>query len=522
MVRLSLKTGSKSLAMSIISDVLTKIELQGGTNAMEKPVIDKLVRETITCHLGRIGSVFGEKNSYDESLFKTYQRRRLHQQFTPNFEESAPLPSYYEYKIQQSFPNDSPSDSTSKLFSKLFTKDEVTSVDFLDLDKNLFEAEEKVERFFSKVNYIKNLLASNDLDEAEKVFNSLKECHRNSLSFSEAVDAFFKAGKAGKLPLSKSYKGMPWTDRNLSNYLYSFKIFSAHFGDQMMQDIDGEELDLFFSEIVSNLPKKNISPFNRMTYSKLIECTAGGQVEEDQIISGKNVFEHYKRMKTFYSFYEQTLKGSSKAFAEMRFQTSEENNKRGAFTSKQVSKIIKFVDSLSEGKKWPINIMAYTGMRNAEVMQLRKEDVAQNEDGIWFFTVTENAGSLKTANSNRVVPIHNDLIDKGLIEFVLESADTYLFRRFSESDKYLTRIYSSHIKPKCGIPQESDFGEKLNLYSLRHFVITSLVDAGGQTPYIQAIVGHQKSVDTSVTTKHYTHTNNMKLMQQIINKIVIN
>ena len=55
-----------------------------------------------------------------------------------------------------------------------------------------------------------------------------------------------------------------------------------------------------------------------------------------------------------------------------------------------------FVDKQKDGRNWPVNIMAFTGMRNAEVMQLRKEDIKQSEEGIWYFRVTEEAGKLKT------------------------------------------------------------------------------------------------------------------------------
>ena len=109
------------------------------------------------------------------------------------------------------------------------------------------------------------------------------------------------------------------------------------------------------------------------------------------------------------------------------------------------------------------------------------------------------------------------------LNFVNQSTEGYLFRRYSQSDKYLTRLYSNHIRPNCNLPNEKENGEILNLYSLRHFVISSLVDENSelQAPpaYIQAIVGHFQSKDQSITTKVYTHADNMQLKQRLINMI---
>jgi len=44
-------------------------------------------------------------------------------------------------------------------------------------------------------------------------------------------------------------------------------------------------------------------------------------------------------------------------------------------------------------------------------------------------------------------------------------------------------------------------------------------EADASMPYIQAMVGHLQSKDRSQTTTVYTHTDNMKKKQQIINLI---
>ena len=525
-VRRSLRTSCRVEALELVSKILVKIKSQGSREHMEKETLDKVVRETIDKHLSRVGCLFGETNSYGDMLFKHYQNESIHQQFTYMYESDISLPSYHQYKIQECFPDVPPSVSVSNVSYNLFIRDSeepdaVPKPDIVDFDRNFFEMEEKLEVFFRQIERIKKLLTSGNFEMAQQSFKSLKKKQEEAISFSKVSELFLRAGEKGKLPITKSYKGDPWTKKNLENHRHSFKIFNAHFGDHMIGDIDSSQLDYFFREILVNFPKGNISPYNKMSPNELIECAAGGRVDDEQTILGKNVFEHFKRLQTFFNFYQEELGGSNKAIKEMRYHVKNQSRTRGRFSKKQVAKILDFVDKQKDGRNWPVNIMAFTGMRNAEVMQLRKEDIKQSEEGIWYFRVTEEAGKLKTQQSNRVIPIHDTLIKKGFLNFVKGTSETYLFRRFSKSDKYLTRIYSDSIRPSCGLPNERENGDILNLYSLRHFVVSSLVDAGAQLPYIQSMIGHLQSMDQSVTNLNYTHTDNMELMRDIINMITV-
>ncbi|MEC8966781.1 MAG: tyrosine-type recombinase/integrase [Pseudomonadota bacterium] len=495
---------------------------------MDKVALDKLVRETIDNHLSKVGCLFGEKSSYGDMLFNRYQHQAIHEQFTHMYESDSPLPSYHQFKVQECFPHRRPADSVSNLSRKLFISEEdegecdaVPTPDIVDFDKNYFDMQEKLEIFFMQIERIQKLLSAGNFEAANNSYQSLKKKQERSLPFSEVSRLFLKAGEEGKLPITKSYKGKPWNSENVKDYQRCFNIMNAHFDDQMIGDIDSEELDFLFREVLSNFPMGNISPYNNMSPKELLEHAAGGQVDDDKTVSGKQIFEHYKKLKTFFNFYEKELNGSSKAIEEMRFTVKNEPIKRGRFSNAQVVKILKFVDSLSVGKKWPINIMAFTGMRNAEVMQLRKADIVKSEEGIWYFRVTEEAGKLKTKQSNRVIPVHESLLKKGFLDFVEKCKEEYLFRQYSTSEKYLTRLYSNHIRPKCDIPHETEKGEKLTLYSFRHFVVSTLVNKKAQTAYIQSMIGHLQSLDQSVTTMYYTHTDDMEIMREIINMIEI-
>lgn len=85
--------------------------------------------------------------------------------------------------------------------------------------------------------------------------------------------------------------------------------------------------------------------------------------------------------------------------------------------------------SLAESNKtairWVPWICAYTGARVSEIAQLRKDDIT-SEYGISCFRITPEAGSVKTGQY-RVVPVHQHLLDMGLLDFIAAQQSGPLF-----------------------------------------------------------------------------------------------
>ncbi len=68
-------------------------------------------------------------------------------------------------------------------------------------------------------------------------------------------------------------------------------------------------------------------------------------------------------------------------------------------------------------RRWVPWVCAYSGARLSEVCQLRREDIVLIED-VWCMRLVPEAGSLKTVNAERTVPLHQALIDEGFLDFV--------------------------------------------------------------------------------------------------------
>jgi integrase len=97
------------------------------------------------------------------------------------------------------------------------------------------------------------------------------------------------------------------------------------------------------------------------------------------------------------------------------------DRKRG-YSEEEASKLL--ASALAESdpvRRWVPWLCAYSGARVSEVCQLRREDVLQH-DGIWCLRFAAEAGSLKNANSERVVPLHPILLEQGFLDFVEKTA----------------------------------------------------------------------------------------------------
>lgn len=70
---------------------------------------------------------------------------------------------------------------------------------------------------------------------------------------------------------------------------------------------------------------------------------------------------------------------------------------------------------------WVPLLAAFTGARVNEIAQLQPGDVKQDDDGLWYFDITDddsNKKTLKTAQSKRIVPLHQRLLDLNFVNYV--------------------------------------------------------------------------------------------------------
>ncbi|MDF1779832.1 MAG: site-specific integrase [Alcanivoracaceae bacterium] len=160
------------------------------------------------------------------------------------------------------------------------------------------------------------------------------------------------------------------------------------------------------------------------------------------------------------------------------------------------------LNKLSHAQKddcWAILIALFSGARQNEICQLLVSDVKQ-EDGVDYLDINENASigkNLKTASSQRKIPIHPALIKIGLLDYVADlkaSDEQWLFpiiqKRSNPSDAFSKR-YNYFLKRHIGKTE----GDRICFHSFRHtFNYWAYKSANAQMDRekIKAILGWQQ------------------------------
>lgn len=194
----------------------------------------------------------------------------------------------------------------------------------------------------------------------------------------------------------------------------------------------------------------------------------------------------------------------------IRLNKRDKEGQRKDFTTEQITSILAAIIGNGGGlirksyQRWGSLIGIYTGARLNEIAQLHLKDIRQH-DGVWCFDLNDDdeGKHLKAVASKRLVPVHPRLIELGLLQFVQEmkaKGGERLFPDFRYCDKngwgrHLGRWFNESLLPKLGLKRK-----ELVFHSLRHTVVTQLMQADVDEPIVKAIVGHAQD---GVTQQNY-------------------
>jgi integrase len=152
---------------------------------------------------------------------------------------------------------------------------------------------------------------------------------------------------------------------------------------------------------------------------------------------------------------------------------------------------------------WVPLIMLYSGARPAEIAQLSIGDVRE-ESGHWIMHITtEGDGdkSVKTAGSMRVVPVHNELIKLGFLDYHAGMKTARQSRLFPQAERNSRGQMIADFSREFGrylIRIGMKTGRGLSLYSFRHGVADALRRAGYLDENFGFILGHTKASTTGI------------------------
>jgi integrase len=163
-----------------------------------------------------------------------------------------------------------------------------------------------------------------------------------------------------------------------------------------------------------------------------------------------------------------------------------------------------------EAAYWLPLLAIYTGARLEEIGQLRAIDIMQeayidgdgHDQSAWVIRITADLKDglrLKNENSERRVPIHAELIERGFLDYVKGAADwkndigqPRIFPAL-RADKYGTdtanwsKWYGRYLRQVCGVTDK-----RVVFHSFRHSFRHYARQGGMQTEVSYEITGHEK------------------------------
>jgi len=150
---------------------------------------------------------------------------------------------------------------------------------------------------------------------------------------------------------------------------------------------------------------------------------------------------------------------------------------------------------------WAPLIAVYTGMRLEEVCQLSLDDIYESEQGgVWVIDVNANPyrdGTgrklLKNKNAARIIPIHQDLIQVGLLDYRDCLKKKGVERLFSELNKTASspKFGKQPGKSFAKLVRALDLGGNKTFHSLRHSFSDFFKVKGLHNDTFRQIFGHE-------------------------------
>ncbi|MEC8066258.1 MAG: site-specific integrase [Pseudomonadota bacterium] len=166
---------------------------------------------------------------------------------------------------------------------------------------------------------------------------------------------------------------------------------------------------------------------------------------------------------------------------------------------------------------WYPLIALYAGLRLEEICQMEAQDVC-NIEGVWCFDINDDGDykRLKTENSKRIVPVHDSLLDLGILEFFKidskVSGDKLWDVKRSPMGKYSEPASKrlSCYRKAIGIPETHTF------HSFRATFINELKQSKQELHIVKALVGHEQD---DLTFDGYANKYKVNVLKSVVDLI---
>ncbi|WP_440534255.1 tyrosine-type recombinase/integrase [Variovorax sp. YR566] len=202
----------------------------------------------------------------------------------------------------------------------------------------------------------------------------------------------------------------------------------------------------------------------------------------------------------------------------LKIDTSD-STKRLPWRMEDLKKLVATNNARADAGRWLLPLGLYTSARIGELAQLELTDIKQIDD-VWCIEVHDRRTeghqnrTVKTKAGERLIPIHQHLIDLGFLRFVetaKEARERFVFPKFIQRGKRrpgdLAGLDFLKLREAAGV----ELDERFTFHSLRHNGRSMLASAGVNEQIIDKLVGHE----SGTVQGRYTHADTATLAASI-------
>lgn len=240
----------------------------------------------------------------------------------------------------------------------------------------------------------------------------------------------------------------------------------------------------------------------------------------DQTISVTTFNNYCSNIISFFTWCEREGYVDSNVFRGIKIKRKQQaSSYREIFTREDLKRIfltLETTPNIRPDRYWVPYIAYYTGCRINEACMLSKDDIYKVND-VWCIHFREDKPyqRLKNGYSERLVPIHQELINTGFMDYISSVKDERVFPmlRITKSNSFSAQLSQWFGK----LLRSLDIGPNKTFHSFRHTVSHCLKTEGVDVSLAAALLGHSTN---SITYDVYgKRLNDPRSLIEVVNKI---
>ncbi|WP_300458867.1 site-specific integrase [Desulfobacula sp.] len=323
--------------------------------------------------------------------------------------------------------------------------------------------------------------------------------------------------------IDESISDGKWAEKTVKEYKNRLGIFTEIINDCNLSDIDYDKTREVFDKLKKIPANRNkVKVYKNKTIAELLDM----DLPPEDCMSLTTVNNAMQCVSIFFIWAVKREYMSQNFAAGIKAKTKEKPDElKDAFSDAEVKSVFKgleiYKQKLKQIHRWWIPFIGlYSGARLEEISQLHISDIRQEND-LWIIDINDKEDKrVKTKSSKRLVPIHDQLIKNGFIDYFEQTKSAGHERLFPDlkplQKKYghsISKWFGTYLK-KQGIKTAD---KKLSFHSFRHTFVTKAKRSELPESYIQQIVGH---ANDSMTYGVYGKTYEIPELKGIIDKIL--